>query len=52
MGVGMNNFSYASEIGYGEAAGLPPIDIGGIVHNVYWLHLADAETAGREDHRG
>ncbi len=46
FGVGLNHFSHASAMGYGDAAGLPAIDIGGIVHNVYWLQLAELGIIG------
>jgi O-antigen ligase len=42
LGVGLNQWSHVSaNEGYGERAGLLPMDVGGIAHNIYWLTLAE-----------
>lgn len=47
LGVGINQWSWVStHMGYGERAGLLPMDVGGIAHHIYWLTLAELGYAG------
>lgn len=47
LGVGINNFSWFCDAGgYSLRVGLPAIDRGGIVHNVYWLTAAELGYLG------
>lgn len=47
LGVGVNNFSWFCDVGgYSARVGLPAIDRGGIVHNVYWLTAAELGYVG------
>jgi O-antigen ligase len=47
LGVGINQYSYCLEnLGYADALGIPLIDRGGIVHNIYWLTAAELGYAG------
>jgi O-antigen ligase len=47
FGIGLNQWSHVSAtMGYGERAGLLPMDQGGIAHNIYWLTLAELGYVG------
>lgn len=47
MGIGINQYSYyLAEEGYGQRAGVPDGDEGGIVHNIYWLTLSELGVQG------
>ena len=45
FGIGLNNYSFAGQfMQYKEL--LPPIDQGGLAHNIYWLHYAELGPLG------
>ncbi len=47
LGIGINQYSYQlNQGGYGKQVGVPPGDEGGIVHNIYWLTLAEMGVQG------
>lgn len=46
-GIGINNFSYVLKHDeYAAKVGLPQVDADGIVHNIYWLTLAELGIQG------
>jgi hypothetical protein len=45
FGIGLNNYSFAGAfLEYRDR--LPPIDQGGLAHNIYWLHYAELGPVG------
>ncbi len=46
FGVGMNNYSWALEHEYATRFDVADVDRSGIVHNVYWLSLAETGYLG------
>lgn len=47
FGVGINHFSHVLDVrGYADRIGIPLVDRNGIVHNIWWLTLAELGTLG------
>ncbi|MCG6942379.1 MAG: O-antigen ligase family protein [Thiohalocapsa sp.] len=47
LGIGLNNYSFGSGFMEQYRDQLPPIDQGGLAHNIYWLHFAELGFVGR-----